>query len=300
MATSVPPTTPEPTPSPLSLPGPTPEPTPLAAITATHLPSPTLSPTATPAWMTAGWTLVWQDEFEGAEINTAYWTHEIGGHGWGNAELQYYTDFAANSFIEDGHLIIQALEEEYDGRAYTSARLITMDKVEVTYGRVEARLQLPHGRGIWPAFWMMGADFPDIGWPLSGEIDIVEHIGQEPETVYAHIHGPGYSRNESVGAAFDLGRPASERFYEFAIEWEEEEIRWYVDDLLVFTVVPDDLPGDWVFDHPFFLVLNLAVGGHWPGPPDETTQFPQRLVVDYVRVYTRDRQTNDTNSVVPR
>ncbi|HRQ41635.1 MAG TPA: glycoside hydrolase family 16 protein [Chloroflexota bacterium] len=295
-ATRLPLPTPMPSPTPtesISPPsGPAPEPTVAATATATR------QPTATPEWMKAGWTLVWQDEFDGPEINAAYWTHDTGGHGWGNAELQYYTAAATNSFIEDGMLTIQALEEAYDGRAYTSARLTTMEKVEVAYGRVEARIQLPYGRGTWPAFWMMGADFPYIGWPLSGEIDIMEHIGHEPETVYAHVHGPGYSRDESVGSAYDLGKPAAETFHVFALEWEEEEIRWYVDEAVIFTITPADVPGTWVFDHPFFLVLNLAVGGHWPGPPDETTQFPQQLMVDYIRIYKPDGHTDNTKENV--
>jgi beta-glucanase (GH16 family) len=257
----------------------------IRAVTPPIEPSP-IPNTATPEWQKDGWTLLWHDEFDGPAINPAYWTHDVGGHGWGNAELQYYSDRPVNSFIEEGQLVIQALAEEHEGLSYTSARLITMDKVEVAYGRVEARIQLPHGQGIWSAFWLMGADFPEVGWPQSGEIDIMEHIGQEPRRIHATVHGPGYSGNNSIGASYDLPRSAAAQFHIFAIEWEPEQIRWYVDNTRIHTVTPADLPGKWVFDHPFFLLLNVAVGGNWPGPPDKTTEFPQQMRVDYVRIYT--------------
>lgn len=256
-----------------------PQPTPTAE------PTPTAVPTPTPEWAKQGWTLVWHDEFEAPEINADYWTHEIGGGGWGNAEWEYYTDLPTNSFIEDGRLVIQALEELTGGRPYSSARLITRDKVEVEYGRVEARIQLPYGQGIWPAFWMLGNDIFRKAWPTAGEIDIMEHIGREPNIVYGTVHGPGYAGGNGISASYDLGRPAADDFHVFAIEWEPEEIRWYIDDVQYHTVTPDDVPGDWVYDHPFYLLLNVAVGGRWPGYPDETTTFPQRMLVEYVRVY---------------
>jgi beta-glucanase (GH16 family) len=170
--------------------------------------------------------LVWQDEFDGPEINMEYWTHELGGNGWGNAEWEYYTNAATNSFIEEGKLVIQALEEDVGGRPYSSARLITRDKVEVEYGRVEARIKLPYGQGIWPAFWMLGNDIFRKAWPTAGEIDIMEHIGREPDTIYATVHGPGYSGGDGIGDWIVLDEPAADDFHVFAIEWEPAEIRW--------------------------------------------------------------------------
>lgn len=267
--------------SPETTPTPTPEPTP----TATPLPTPT------PEWMKEGWTLVWQDEFDGPEINLEYWSHETGGGGWGNAEWENYTDLPENSFIEDGKLVIQALKGLSGGRPYSSARLITREKVEVEYGRVEARIQVPFGQGIWPAFWMLGNNIFQKAWPTAGEIDIMEHIGREPTIVHGTVHGPGYSGGAGITASYDLGEPLTDDFHIFAIEWEPTEIRWYVDDIHYHTVTPDDLPAEatWVFDHPFYLLLNVAVGGTWPGYPDKTTTFPQRMLVDYVRVYEPNR-----------
>ncbi|MBE2225183.1 MAG: glycoside hydrolase family 16 protein [Anaerolineae bacterium] len=247
----------------------------------------TLVPTSTPEWQREGWTLTWQDEFEGSEIDASKWTHELGGNGWGNAELEYYSDRPENSRLEAGMLIIEAREEDFMGKAYTSARLITRDKFTQAYGRFEARLKLPYGQGIWPAFWMLGDNLSTAGWPGSGEIDIMEHIGREPMIAYGTVHGPGYAGADGVGGSYTLDKPVSDDFHVFAVEWEPEEIRWYFDDALYFTVTPDDVPGEWVYDHPFFMILNLAVGGYWPGYPDETTTFPQQFIVDYVRVYER-------------
>lgn len=260
-----------------ALPTPASSPTP----SATNTPE----PTATPNWVRAGWNLVWQDEFEAAEINADFWTHETGGNGWGNGESQYYTDAPTNSFVKDGVLTIQANEESYRGKRYTSARLMTRDKVEVVYGRVEARIQLPEGQGIWPAFWMLGANLDAKGWPYNGEIDIMENVGKEPTIVHGTVHGPGYSGGDGIGKPYSMGEPFADDFHVFAIEWEPEEIRWYVDETLFQTLTATDVPGDWVYDHPFFLLLNVAVGGRWPGYPDETTQFPQQMMVDYIRVY---------------
>jgi beta-glucanase (GH16 family) len=255
--------------------------------TTTPIPTVTPLPTATPEWQREGWTLTWQDEFDGDELDTTKWTHELGGHGFGNAEWQYYSDRPENSRLEDGQLIIEAHEEDFMGKSYTSARLITRNKFTQAYGRYEARLKLPYGQGIWPAFWMLGEDLSSAGWPDAGEIDIMEHIGREPMRVYGTVHGPGYSGENGVGGSHDLGEALSDDFHLFAVEWEPEEIRWYFDDILYFTVTPDDVPGEWVYDHPFFMILNLAVGGYWPGYPDETTTFPQQYIVDYVRVYER-------------
>ena len=250
---------------------------------------PTPEPSPTPNGMREGWELTWQDEFTGPELDLTRWTPEIGGHGWGNAESQFYTDRSENAFIEDGRLVIQVLEESYQGKRFTSARLITRDNFVQRYGRFEARIQIPTGQGIWPAFWMLGDDIGEVSWPQCGEIDIMENIGSEPGLIHGTIHGPGYSGANGIGKPFGLpgtGRFTND-FHVFAVEWEPEEIRWYVDDVLYNTVTPSDVPGEWVYDHPFFLLLNVAVGGYWPGYPDDTTQFPQRMVVDYVRIYQR-------------
>lgn len=251
-------------------------------------PTPTaIPPTPTPEWVRDGWELVWQDEFEGTAINDDYWSHEVGGDGWGNGESQYYTDDAKNAYVEDGTLTIEALEENKLGKLFTSARLSTQGKVEAHYGRIEARMKLPTGQGIWPAFWMLGTNIDSVGWPYSGEIDIMENIGSEPSTIHGTVHGPRYSGGDGVGAAKRLpgGERFSDDFHVFAIEWEPEEIRWYVDGAMYSKLTPAAVPGEWVFDHPFYLIINVAVGGAWPGYPDETTTFPQQLVVDYVRIY---------------
>lgn len=240
-----------------------------------------------------GFTLVWHDEFDGptgSSPDTSRWVFETGGHGFGNSELEYYTARTDNAALDgQGRLVITAREESYMGRDYTSARLKTHGTFEHTYGRYEARMKLPQGQGIWPAFWMLGVDIGTAGWPSCGEIDVMENIGREPSTVHGTLHGPGYSGGNGIGGGFDLpsGEKFADAFHVFAMEWEAQEIRWYVDGQLYQTRAPSDLPqgADWVYDHSFFLLLNLAVGGLWPGNPDATTTFPQTLTVDYVRVY---------------
>lgn len=247
-------------------------------------------------WDTREWTLLWSDEFDaeaGAPISSESWTCEVGGHGWGNNELEFYTDRVENAAHDGaGNLVITAREEtlaesscHYGECLYTSARCITQDKVEFTYGRVEARIDIPNGQGIWPAFWMLGANFPEIGWPLSGEIDILENVG-EKNVVYGALHGPGYSGAGNIGHVYRADVNFDEGFHVYAIDWDESVIRWYVDGELVNLTSVNDLDGaQWVYDHDFFLLMNVAVGGYWPGVPDETTEFPQEMVVDYVRVY---------------
>ncbi|MBN2388466.1 MAG: family 16 glycosylhydrolase [Anaerolineales bacterium] len=246
-------------------------------------------------WDRPGWTLVWHDEFEGRSIDLENWTFDIGGSGWGNNERQFYTDRPENARIEEGRLVIEAREEEFLQRDYTSARLKTQGLHAWTYGRIEARMQLPYGMGIWPAFWMLGIDIEQVGWPASGEIDIMEHIGRDATHVYGTVHGPGYSGGGGVGhfTTFPAGS-LSDEFHVYAIEWEPDVIRWYVDEQQYFEVTPDLLPGAWVYDHPFFIIINLAVGGNWPGAPDESTIFPQVLLVDYVRVYQQPGQVGET------
>jgi beta-glucanase (GH16 family) len=246
------------------------------------------------------WMLAWSDEFEGpagTPINSVDWTCDTGGHGWGNDELQYYTARLDNVSLDgDGNLAIVAraanpagYQCHYGECLYTSARCTTLDKVEFMYGRVEARVKLPAGQGMWPAFWMLGADILDVGWPASGEIDIVEMVGKEPRNVYGGIHGTGFAGGENGFIGFQTNVEGfADDFHVFAVEWFPDVIRWYVDDELFHTATPGDIsPNAWLFDHEFYLLLNLAVGGSWPGPPDETTVFPQTMLVDYIRVYQR-------------
>jgi len=243
------------------------------------------------------WKLVWSDEFQqtdGSGPDPAKWSLDIGGGGWGNKELESYTSRRQNAFIQDGCLVIKALSESYTGpdgvkRSYTSARLKTAGHFRQTYGRFEARIKIPFGQGIWPAFWMLGDDTDLDGWPGGGEIDIFENIGREPSTIHGTIHGPGYSGDDGITSSYTLPdqRRFADDFHLFAVEWETKAIRFYVDDTLYKTTTPANLPAGttWVFDHPFFLILNVAVGGNWPGSPDALTGFPQTMLVDYVRVY---------------
>ena len=252
-------------------------------------PQPTATPAPTPtyAWNPQGWKLVWLDEFDGASINPKNWVFDKGGSGWGNVEMEYYTDRPENARVENGNLVIEGRLENYEGLPYTSARINSRGLQEFEYGRVEARMKLPSGQGIWPAFWMMGSN---ASWPLGGEIDIMEYVGKTPDTIYQTVHGPGYSGNKGIGSHFILGADTLKNDYHvFAIEWAPNEIKWFVDAQEVFKVTPAQIPAgaQWVYDHPFFIILNLAVGGSWPGFPDDTTVFPQQLLVDYVRVYQK-------------
>jgi beta-glucanase (GH16 family) len=243
----------------------------------------------------AGWRLVWSDEFEGA-AGTApdpqKWKFDTGGDGWGNSELQFYTNRRENSALDgEGHLAITARLEGYMGRRYTSARLNTAGRFQQMHGRFEARLKLPEGQGIWPAFWALGFDIGQVGWPACGEIDIMENRGREPAVNHGSLHGPGYSGGESITGTYRLpaGATFPADFHLFAIEWEENVVRFYVDEVLYQTRTPASLPAGttWVFDRAFFLILNVAVGGTFSGNPDATTSFPQTLLVDHVRVYAR-------------
>jgi beta-glucanase (GH16 family) len=243
-----------------------------------------------------GWELVWNDEFsqaDGSAPDPTKWGHDIGGSGWGNSELQYYTSRTNNARIEGGHLVLEALEEAYGERDYTSARLLTKHKSDWNYGRMEARLKVPRGQGLWPAFWMLGTNISTVGWPRCGEIDIMENIGREPRIVHGTVHGPGYSGGEGVGGPHTAAADLADEFHVYAVEWETNVIRWYYDDVHYFSVTPENLgESAWVFDHPHFILLNVAVGGGWPGNPDKSTLFPQQMRVDYVRVYARTEQTD--------
>jgi beta-glucanase (GH16 family) len=252
----------------------------------------------------AVWSLVWSDEFDGpsgAPVDSSKWSFDLGGNGWGNNELETYTNRTANADLEGGTLVIKALKETFTGtdgitRNYTSARLLTKTKFTQKYGRFEARMKIPYGQGLWPAFWMLGDNIDTAQWPNCGEIDVMENIGKEPSIVHGTFHGPGYSGAGGVTAAYALpnGQKFSDDFHTFAVEWEPNVMRFYVDGLLYKTRTPADLPAGaaWVFDHPFFIILNVAVGGGFPGNPDASTIFPQRMLVDYVRVYQRTVPSN--------
>lgn len=244
------------------------------------------------------WKLVWSDEFDGPNGSMPdpnKWSIIQNGSGFGNQELESYTNRPANLHIEDGKLVITARKEAFKGadgiaRDYTSARLETAGHFQQKYGRFEARIKVPKGQGIWPAFWMLGDDFRSTGWPGCGEIDIMENVGMEPGKVHGTLHGPGYSGNNPLTGAYTLPNHEAlgDDFHVFAVEWEPEAVRFYVDGHLFETQTVDSISSGkrWVFDHPFFILLDLAVGGAWPGNPDQTTPFPATMLVDYVRVYT--------------
>ncbi|MFJ3901434.1 ricin-type beta-trefoil lectin domain protein [Streptomyces sp. NPDC090025] len=241
------------------------------------------------------------DEFDGpagAAVDPGKWQTETGDN-VNNHERQWYTPGAANAALDGrGNLVITARRENpgnyqcwYGRCEYTSARLNTSGRFTTTYGHVEARMKVPRGQGMWPAFWMLGQDIGQVGWPNSGEIDVMENVGFEPSTVHGTLHGPGYSGGGGIGAAYSLsgGRAFADDFHTFAVDWAPGSITWTVDGQVYQRRTPADLGGrQWVFDKPFFLILNLAVGGDWPGNPDGSTAFPNQLVVDYVRVSTGD------------
>jgi len=247
------------------------------------------------------WQLVWSDEFsqpDGSSPDSSKWGYDIGNGsgGWGNNQLEYDTSRTNNVRIQGGQLVIEADQESYGGKAYTSARMKTKDKWSWTYGRIEARIKLPRGQGIWPAFWMLGANIDSVGWPTCGEIDIMENIGKTSDqgTDHGTIHGPqgsnDYNYGSGVGGTYTMpgGAALADAFHIYAIEWTTNQIKWYLDSNLFFTATPASLPSGatWVFSQPQFIILNVAVGGNWPGNPDGTTVFPQQMLVDYVHVYS--------------
>ena len=233
--------------------------------------------------------LTLSEEFDtDGQPNPSIWGYEIGTgeNGWGNQELQYYTDRSKNVTVQNGVLLITAREESFEGSSYTSARLVTKDKFEQRYGRFEARIRLPYGQGIWPAFWMLGADIDENPWPGAGEIDIMEYRGQSPTVLIGSVHGPGYSGGDAISKEFTLSNDRFDTgFHIFGIEWGPEYVNFYVDDVLYNQITPEDVTGPWVFDKPFYILMNLAVGGNFVGSPNEETEFPQTMLVDYVRVY---------------
>ncbi len=259
------------------------------------------SPPPPPPPPTSGFTLVWSDEFNGADgtsPDSSKWTYDTGGNGWGNHELECYTSLAQNAQMMGGNLVITAKNQpayrcsDSTTRDYTSARLKTIGLFSQAYGRFEARIQIPKGQGMWPAFWMLGNNITSVGWPKCGEIDIMENIGKEPGTVHGSLHGPsttGPTSDATAPFSLPAGQKFSDAFHLYAVEWEPGTVRFYVDSNLYATFSQSQWPagGTWAFDHPFFIILNVAVGGDWPGPPDANTIFPQQMLVDYVRVYAK-------------
>jgi beta-glucanase (GH16 family) len=247
-----------------------------------------------------GWTLVWSDEFNGPDgtgIDTTKWAAQTGGTGWGNQEREYYTGDLANAHESGGNLVITATTAGaaahtcwYGQCQYTSARLQTMGLFSQEYGRFEARIKIPAGQGLWPAFWLLGNNINSVSWPTCGEIDIMENIGKEPGIVHGSMHGPSPSGATNLTGSYTLpgGAVFADDFHVFAVEWAAGVAKFYVDDTLYETRTPADDPSGatWVYGQPFFILLNVAVGGTWPGSPDATTMFPQTMLVDYVRVYT--------------
>ncbi|WP_051215520.1 ricin-type beta-trefoil lectin domain protein [Granulicoccus phenolivorans] len=240
--------------------------------------------------------LAWSDEFDGpagTPPDPTKWVNDVGGNGWGNNELQYYTAGGTNAALDGaGNLVIEARADAaglacyHDPCRFTSARLKTAGTFGQQYGRVEARIQVPHGAGLWPAMWMLGDDIVVHPWPASGEIDVMEHVGDQPRMARGSAHGPGFSRTASINFDHHGDRPLAEGFHTYAVDWTADQLIWSVDDEPYGVLRRGDLTTDqqWVFDKPYFLLLNLAVGGDWPGPPDEKA-LPARMLVDYVRVY---------------
>lgn len=242
-------------------------------------------------------TVTFADDFDGAAgsaVDSSKWRYETGDN-VNNHERQYYTDGTKNAVLDgQGNLVITARKENPAGYScwygqceYTSARLTTAQTFTTTYGHAESRMKVPQGQGMWPAFWMLGQDIVTAGWPNCGEIDIMENVGSEPGVIHGTIHGPGYSGSGGIGASYSLpaGQKFADAFHTFAVDWSPDKITWSVDGTAYQTRTPADLGGNrWVFDHPFYLILNLAIGGDWPKDPDGSTTFPQQLVVDHIRV----------------
>lgn len=241
----------------------------------------------------AGYNLVWQDEFSASTLNQNDWTYEIGDGcpnlcGWGNNESQYYTNSTSNCYLTDGKLVIEAKNESFGGRNYTSTRIITKDKQHFKYGRIDIRAKMPEGQGIWPALWLLPNDNVFGGWPASGEIDIMELVGHQPNRTHGTCHfGPDPGNRQLSGNSYSLSSGKFiDEFHVFSIIWEEDKIEWYLDDVKYheFTLASAGA-FNYPFNESFFFIFNIAVGGDWPGQPDNTTNFPQLMLVDYVRVF---------------
>lgn len=248
----------------------------------------TATPTPTAIAVPDGWELLWHDEFDGGTIDASNWTYDLGGGGWGNGEMQVYTDAPENARVENGMLVIEARKEtnENGGFEFTSARLKTQGLQTFQYGRIEARIKVPAGKGLWPAFWMLGENFPVVGWPDCGEIDIMEYVGREPDLVIGTMHGPGYSGAVGLSRWKRLDYNVADDFHTYAVEWDSNQISWYFDGEKYSTYTREDVGSrKWAFDQPFFIILNQAIGGTLGGLVTPDTQFPAQYLVDYVRVY---------------
>lgn len=264
----------------------------LAGAAATALGTTTIgdATAAEAATAATGPVLLAADEFDGpagSAPNPGIWRYDLGAGGWGNAELQTYTDSRRNAALDGaGNLVITA-RREADG-SYSSARLKSESTYTAQYGRIEARIRIPRGQGIWPAFWMLGADIGQVGWPACGEIDVMENVGYEPGIVHGTVHGPGYSDAQGISAAYQhpTGAAFADDFHVYGVDWRPGSITWTVDGVAYRTVTRADVgTAPWVFDKPFFVILNVAVGGNWPGSPDASTGFPQQMTVDWLRVH---------------
>ena len=246
------------------------------------------------AWEKDGWNLVWHDEFDDDELDLAKWSHEIGGHGFGNNELQYYTDSDTNSFLRDGNLVIKAnvvpqgVNSSKGLRYYTSARLRTKEKGDWLYGRIDVKAKIALGQGIWPAIWMLPTDWRYGGWPASGEIDIMEHVGYDPGGIHLSVHTEAYNHMlNNQRTAYKSLDGISDNYHLYSIEWYADRIDFFIDDVKYFMFTNDGAGNfrTWPFDQRFHLLINIAVGGQWPGSPDNSTKFPSEMLIDFVRVY---------------
>ncbi len=237
-----------------------------------------------------GYQSVWQDEFNGTSLDLTSWGFDIGGSGWGNNELQYYTNRPENVYLTGGKLVIEAKKESYQGREYTSTRLLTKGKKEFTFGRIDIRAKLPVAKGIWPALWMLGKKIDQTSWPACGEIDIMELIGKEPNKVHGTMHwGANTSTRQSFGTNYTLSSGTyADKFHVFSLVWELDKIEIFMDDISYCKFDKSKVgAAAYPFNEPFFLIFNVAVGGDWPGSPDASTSFPQQMFVDYVRVFKK-------------
>ena len=247
-------------------------------------------------WEIEGWNIVWQDEFDKDSLDLTKWSREIGGHGWGNNELQFYTDSDSNSYVENGNLILKAqvvpqgIGSSKGLRYYSSARLRTYGKGDWKYGRIEVKAKVASGQGIWPAIWMLPTDWLFGGWPSSGEIDIMEHVGYDLGVVHGSVHTEAYNHkiNTQRSSARKIANVDTE-FHVYSIIWDKDKISFFIDGVQYF-LFENDQQGNyktWPFDQRFHLLINIAVGGDWPGNPDNSTNFPRKMLVDYVRVYEK-------------
>jgi len=228
-----------------------------------------------------GYTLTWQEEFDGTSLNTGDWNYETGDHGWGNNELQNYQAGINNTILNNGKLVIEAREEN---GGYTSARLTTQGKKSFKYGRIDIRAKLPFGQGIWPALWMLGDNINTASWPACGEIDIMEMVGSDPATTHGTLHWEQNGHNYQGGGTSISSGILADEFHVYTIIWDANEIKWLLNDVAFYSINTSSTAFS-AFDNNFFFIMNVAVGGNWPGYPDATTTFPQRMIVDYIRVF---------------